>query len=76
MFWMLEFAKIYEQIGVEELTYINVEAKIREAIALLSGPLPKINNECQGLTVLADSVLRQMFYNLIDNTRKYGKKNY
>jgi signal transduction histidine kinase len=26
------------------------------------------------LTLLADSFLRQLFYNFIDNTRKYGKK--
>ena len=34
----------------------------------------KLINECQGLTVLADSLLRQLFYNLIDNTLKYGRK--
>jgi signal transduction histidine kinase len=26
------------------------------------------------MTVLADSFLRQLFYNFIDNTRKYGEK--
>ena len=71
---IFEFAKIYEQLGVEDLTYINVEAKLEEACALFSGTLPKIINECQGLTVLADSFLRQLFYNFVDNTRKYGKK--
>jgi signal transduction histidine kinase len=65
---------MYEQLGVEDLTYINVESKLKEASALFSGSLPKIINECQGLTVLADSFLRQLFYNFIDNTRKYGKK--
>jgi signal transduction histidine kinase len=34
----------------------------------------KIANECHGLTVLADSLLRQLFYNLIDNSLKYGDK--
>ena len=33
-----------------------------------------MNNDCQGLNVLADSILRQLFYNFIDNTKKYGKK--
>jgi signal transduction histidine kinase len=65
---------MYEQIGVEELTIIDVEAKLTEATTLFSGLLPKIINECHGLTVLADSFLRQLFYNFIDNTRKYGKK--
>ncbi len=34
----------------------------------------KVVNECDGLTVLADSLLRQLFYNLIDNSLKYGEK--
>jgi signal transduction histidine kinase len=31
-------------------------------------------NECQGLLVVADSQLRQLFYNLIDNSLKHGEK--
>ena len=34
----------------------------------------KLVNECSGLTVLADSLLRQLFFNLIDDTLKYGEK--
>jgi PAS domain S-box-containing protein len=71
---IFDFAKMYEQLGAEELTDINVENKINEAVALFSGTPPKILNECHGLTVLADSFLRQMFYNFIDNTIKYGQK--
>ncbi len=71
---IFDFAKTYEQLGAEELTNIDVENKISEAAALFSGTLPKIMNGCRGLTVLADSFLRQMFYNFIDNTRKYGQK--
>ena len=70
---IFDFAKMYELIGAEELTYINVGEKIDEARALFSGTMPTLANECHGLTVLADSFLRQMFYNFIDNTRKYGK---
>ncbi|MGA2682076.1 MAG: ATP-binding protein [Candidatus Bathyarchaeia archaeon] len=50
------------------------EEKLKEATNLFSGPNPTIINECHGLTVLADSFLRQLFYNFIDNTKKYGKK--
>jgi PAS domain S-box-containing protein len=71
---IFDFAKMYEQLGAEELTTIDVEAKINEATALFSGSIPKIINECHGLTVLADSFLRQLFYNFIDNTIKYGQK--
>jgi len=71
---IFDFAKMYEQLGEEELTYIDVEEKLKEAVPLFSGPIPTIINECHGLTLLADSFLRQLFYNFIDNTRKYGKK--
>jgi PAS domain S-box-containing protein len=71
---ILDFAKLYEQLGVEELSYLDVEQTVNEAISLFSGLTLKIMNEYHGLTVLADSFLRQMFYNFIDNTIKYGKK--
>jgi signal transduction histidine kinase len=34
----------------------------------------KVVNDCRGLTVLTDSLLRQLFYNLIDNSLKHGEK--
>ena len=71
---IFEFSKMYEQLGVEELTYVDVEKAVDEAAALFSGLTIKVVNGCHGLAVLADSFLRQLFYNFIDNTRKYGKK--
>jgi PAS domain S-box-containing protein len=71
---IFDFAKMYEKLGAEELTYIDIESKLNEATTLFSGSLPKIIMECHGLNVLADSFLRQLFYNFIDNTRKYGQK--
>jgi len=54
------FSKIYEQIGIGELTYIDVEEKVNEAVALFPGSILKMINECRGLTVLADSSLMQL----------------
>jgi len=71
---IIDFAKMYEQMGVQELSYIDVEENLNNAAALFSGSLPRIINECHGLMVLADSFLRQIFFNFIDNTRKYGEK--
>ncbi len=34
----------------------------------------KVVNDCHGLAVLADSLLRQLFYNLIHNSLKHGEK--
>ena len=71
---IFEFAKMYEQLGVEKLTYVDVGMAVDEALALFSGLTLKVVNDCHGRSVLADSFLRQMFYNFIDNTRRYGEK--
>ena len=75
MLRIMEFEKNYVQVGSEELKNIDAERYVTEA-ALLFSDLKgaKLINECRGLTVLADSMLRQLFYNLIDNTLKYGEK--
>jgi len=72
---ILDFAKTYEMLGVEELVYIDVEKTVTQAISLFSDLKDvKVTNDCHGLLVLADSLLRQLFYNLIDNSLKYGQK--
>jgi PAS domain S-box-containing protein len=72
---IFEFAKTYEMLGVENLTYIDVEKTIREAASLFPDlKSVKLTIQCSGLTVLADSLLRQLFYNLIDNSLKHGEK--
>jgi PAS domain S-box-containing protein len=69
------FAKAYEMLGVEELAYVDVEKTVDEAVSLFPSLKDiKVVNDCHGLTVLADSLLRQLFYNLVDNSLKYGEK--
>jgi PAS domain S-box-containing protein len=75
MLRILEFERIYSQVGAEELDYINVEQHLSQAVSLFSDLKgAKLINDCHGLTVFADSLLRQLFYNLIDNSLKYGEK--
>ncbi len=71
---IFDFAKAYEQIGVEELVDVDVAKVVDEASEMFSGLSFKVINHCQGLAVKADSLLRQLIYNFIDNTRKYGQK--
>jgi len=72
---IFDFARTYEMLGVEELSYMNLEKSVDEAAILFSVMNGvKLVNECQGLTVMADSLLRQLFYNLIDDTFKHGEK--
>jgi PAS domain S-box-containing protein len=72
---IFDFAKAYEMLGVEELAYVDVEKTVDDAVSLFPSLQDvKVMNDCHGLTVLADSLLRQLFYNLIDNSLKYGEK--
>lgn len=71
---IFSFARIYEQIGAEDLTYIDVKKCIDEAGFLFSEiDKVKLVNDCNGLTLLTDSLLRQLFYNLIDDSLKHGE---
>jgi len=70
---LLEFARDYERLGVEELSYVDLEDSIEKAVSLfMSNDQTKIANHCHGLTVLADSLLSKLFCNLIDNSLKHG----
>jgi PAS domain S-box-containing protein len=72
---IFDFAAAYENLGVEQLAYMDVQKTVEEAVGLfpdLKGV--KIVNDCGGLMLLADSLLRQLFCNLIDDSLKYGEK--
>jgi signal transduction histidine kinase len=71
---IFDFSKAYEKLGVEEVSFVDVERTFNEAVTMFPELNVKFVNDCCGLVLLADSFLRQLFYNLIDNTRKYGKK--
>jgi PAS domain S-box-containing protein len=72
---IFDFARSYETLGEEELRYVDVADAFDKAASQF-GDLKGISadNECKGLIVLADSLLTRLFYNLIDNSLKYGEK--
>lgn len=71
---LLDVSTYYERIGTEQLTKQKVDECFDQAVALHSS-LKNITviNKCAGLVVMADSLLIQLFYNLIDNSVKHGK---
>ena len=72
---IFDFARSYEMLGDEELKNVDVGETVEKAVSLFSDLKDvKISNECQGLKVLADSLLERLFYNMIDNSLKYGEK--
>jgi PAS domain S-box-containing protein len=72
---LFDFTEFYEKIGALEQTEVNIKGCFDEAVALYPnlGNL-KVVNETEGLVVVADSLLRQVFYNLIDNSLKHGRE--
>ncbi len=72
---ILDFTSNYEKLGVEELIYIDVEKSVEDAVSLSSDLKGvKVMSDCKGLKLLADSLLRQLFYNLIDNSLRHGER--
>jgi len=71
---ILDFSAAYEKVGMEALSCTDSGKFFDEAVSLhpaMHGI--NVENECGGVLVMADSLLRQVFYNLIDNSLKYGK---
>jgi signal transduction histidine kinase len=62
-------------LGVEKLVELDAKEAVEEAVKMYSNLPLNVVNDCRGLTVLADSMLSQLFHNLIDNTVKHGKKS-
>jgi signal transduction histidine kinase len=70
---IFDFARTYEKLGIEKLVYIDVEKTFNGAVQQFSDLQVKVVNDCSGLSVLADSLLTRLFYNLIDNSLKHGE---
>ncbi|XHH10336.1 MAG: PAS domain S-box protein [Candidatus Bathyarchaeia archaeon] len=72
---IFDFAKTYEMLGVEDLALVNLGHMVQNAVYLFSDLRNvKIVNQCENVKVKADSLLTQVFYNLIDDSLKYGQK--
>ncbi len=70
---IVEFGSLYEKIDAEQPTQIDVGACFDQAATLIPNIELKIINKCHGLILTANSMMRQLFYNLIDNSLKHGK---
>lgn len=72
---LLDFAAVYEKVGAEPSAIMNIGKCFTEA----SNAFPdlrkiEIKNECDSLELTADSLLKQLFYNFIDNSLNHGEK--
>jgi signal transduction histidine kinase len=71
---LFELSSLYENIGVEQQHEIDVETCFTEAVKLVPNLKINVINNAKGLKVTADSLLKQVFYNFIDNSLRHGQK--
>ena len=72
---IFDFARNYEMLGDEALKYVDVGETVEKTVQMFTDLKGiKVLNECQGLRVLSDSLLDRLFYNLEENSLKYGEK--
>ncbi len=68
----IQFTGDYERMGVPEPEWQNVGATVRKAAAALPVRNIGIRVERQDLEVVADPLFFKVFYNLLDNSLRYG----
>lgn len=65
-----EFTRTYQNLGLKSPQWEDIESLIRK---LPAGPI-RITNDLQGLKILADPMLENVFFNLLDNAIRHGKQ--
>ncbi|MEN6611262.1 MAG: PAS domain-containing sensor histidine kinase [Methanoregulaceae archaeon] len=68
----INFTRDYEDLGVHSPVWQNVHMLARNAAAALPMGSVGLDIGCPGLEVFADPLLEKVFYNLIDNSLRYG----
>ena len=68
----ISFTKDYEDLGVKSPVWQDVGALVLNAKAVLPMGTVGLDIRCPGLEVYADPLFEKVFYNLIDNSIRYG----
>jgi len=70
---ILDFNRDFEKLGSEERVPTKVALSFYQAAEFLKLGDIDVNCECGDFVVIADSLLSRLFYNLLDNSLKYGE---
>jgi len=70
----ITFTKVYQDIGVNSPEWQNTRDTIRQAQGQLSRGPVTVDPDLDTIEVYADPLLVKVFYNLIDNSLRYGEK--
>ncbi len=68
------FTKDYQEIGMKAPAWADVSGHLRKAFSMLDTRGIALEDRTEGLEVLADPMFGKVFYNLIDNSLRHGKK--
>jgi signal transduction histidine kinase len=71
---LYRFIKEFERIDLEDVGCVNVWDCFDAATKLISYKGVEVMNGAEGLVVIANSMLKQLFFNLIENSLIHGKK--
>jgi PAS domain S-box-containing protein len=71
---LLSFMEHYQGLGMQSSSWQDVSGAIRRSAAMLDLQTVIICMDTSGLEVFADPLLEKVFYNLIENSLRYGKK--
>ena len=69
----LAFTRDYQNIGVESPIWQNVKFVISHAVQQIDISPIQIQSEISGIMVYADPLMEKVFFNLIDNAKRYGE---
>ncbi|MDO9549918.1 MAG: PAS domain-containing sensor histidine kinase [Methanoregula sp.] len=70
---MIQFTKIYREIGINDPLFLDVRTLVETAMQGIPGSV-RFNNELpEGMTVLADPLIAGVFSTLADNAIRHGK---
>jgi PAS domain S-box-containing protein len=70
---IVEFATSYEKLGSDKKRGVNVSKTFKSALNMFDLGDIQVEDECEGFSVQADSLLKSILYNLIDNTLRHGE---
>jgi PAS domain S-box-containing protein len=70
----ITFTKLYQDIGVNGPEWQRTANVIRLAVSQLSLGMITLKNDINDIEIYADPLLVKVFYNLIDNSLRYGDK--
>jgi signal transduction histidine kinase len=70
----LEFAAEYQEMGLKQPQWIDLEAAASAGVEGLDLAAVSLDLDLKGAEIFADPMLEKVFHNLVDNSLRYGDK--